>query len=372
MSRQPKIILAMLMVTLQCQGQLVLKATLKNDEFDARTFISATTGNILSGNLVPETEDIIHSVDNFIYTRNNVLSDIQTIKKYKITKGNAIQISATNLARYDRIAFFQNGAFVVVDTDEAVSMYIKVFSDEFRLINTLIPFASGVTGGFKFHSNGDIIAVGATEVGQKKSKLIAFKSNGELLFEKEISITDSQIIKVLSSTLNFAVLSRNLNTWHASLSVYNSNGEQLWIKPGTDVMEWSFAGLKKPRLVTGNNYSLFEYDATNGNLNAQLEFAKIYQDAGAILAKNKKAADLLAILPRPDSEQVNVLLSEITGGGTQATNNLLFSFKGQLDKEPQYVKISDTKGKLLLKSTTNELMIIKDKEILRYEYVFEK
>jgi len=124
--------------------------------------------------------------------------------------------------------------------------------------------------------------------------------------------------------------------------------------------------------LIGNNYSLFEYDATNGNLNTQLEFAKIYQDAGAILAKNRKAADLLAILPRHDSEQVNVLLSEITGGGTQATNNLLFSFKGLLDKEPQYVKISDTKGKLLLKSTTNELMVIKDKEILKYEYTNEK
>jgi hypothetical protein len=252
MSRQQKIILLLLMVTLQCQGQLVLKATLKNDEFDARTFISATTGNILSGNLVPETEDIIHSVDNFIYTRNNVLSDVQTIKKYKITNANATQIGSITLGRYHQIAFFENGAFIVMETNEDVSMYLKIYNSEFQLIRIVIPFTSGISEGFNYHSNGNVVTVGVNQQGQKISKLMAFKSNGELLFDKEISIMDAQIMKVLGSTHYFGVLSLNLNTMESRLSAYDKNGKQLWIKPGTDVMEWSFAGFKKPTLVIGN------------------------------------------------------------------------------------------------------------------------
>ena len=56
----------------------------------------------------------------------------------------------------------------------------------------------------------------------------------------------------------------------------------------------------------------------------------------------------------------------------ETTNNMLYIFNKTFSPKDQKIKIEDTKGKLRMSCLPKEILIIKDKEILKYEYVINK
>lgn len=159
MSIQQKVILLLLMVTLQCQGQLTLKATLRNDAYSARTMINETTGAIIPENIIPRGEQIVYSFDNTAYTRQErPLGNERTepLKKYNLLNAKASETGSLQIPIYAQLTFFNNGAFALIRLLGEGSGYgneIRFYNSDFQLIQTFIPYASGIRET-SFHTDG--------------------------------------------------------------------------------------------------------------------------------------------------------------------------------------------------------------------------
>lgn len=353
------------------KAQLKFKAVEKSDAFGVHTVINETTGNILPENLVPKSETIVQAVDNVLFTRSADTKDPkgETLKKYELTNGRVTEVGSMPFLAYAELSFFQNGAFVLMESNEGGGMNMKLYSKELLLLSTVTPYSEGYSGFF-YHNNGNSIAIGVNRYKQDASKLISFSSKGELIFEKPISV-NGIVGKVLSSDNFFSVYSYNVNLRSLTLSVFDKIGTQLWSNP-TDatIQKWSFVESSISTLVIGTSKLLSVYDALKGDLISQKKLSDIYDDAHIGRSRSDGAFRIIDILPLKN-DQVGVLLSEPINT-TDATNNLLYIFKKTFAIQDQKIKINDTKGLLRMKSSQKELLIIKDKEILKYEYAFQE
>ncbi len=374
MSIQQKVILLLLMVTLQCQGQLVLKATLRNDAYSARTMVNETTGAIIPETLVPQTEEIIHTVGDIIYTRNKdkfKTEAHETLKKYNVLNGQVILLSSFKFQRYSEIIFFKNGGFLLVNGGEEVGKDLNIYSNEFQLLNTMTPFSSGVNS-FHFHSCDDIIAIGTNKSGENISKLLAFHSSGKLLFERQIDIEGGEISKVLCSKDFFSVYSIDPSRGLLTLSVFDKIGSKVWARNvDWTVQDWTFVKSEVIKLVIATYYSLLIYDAQRGSLLGEKKIAEIYDDAKLIKRRTDGYAKAVGISPLSTSGQLAVLLSEVATD-YESNSNLLYIFKNDFHNKTQIIELQDSKGMLRMKSYNNELLIFKNNEVAKYEYLFEK
>jgi hypothetical protein len=374
MSIQQKIIFSLLMVALQCQGQLVLKATIRIDAHSARTMVNETTGAIIPENLVPQTEDIIHTVGDIIYTRNRdkfKTESQESLKKYRVQNTQAVLLSSFKFQRYAQVIFFKNGSFLLVNGGEELGKDLNIYSNEFQLLNTITPFSSGVNS-FHFHSCDDLIAIGANQSGKNISKLLAFDSSGKLLFERQIDIEGGEISKILCSKDFFSVYSIDPSRGLLTLSVFDKIGSKVWARNvDWTVQDWTFVQSEVNTLVIATYYSLLIYDAQRGGLLAEKKIAEIYDDAKLIKRRTDGYAKTVGISSLSTNGQLAVLLSEVATD-YESNSNLLYIFKNDFHNKTQTIKLQDSKGMLRMKSNNNELLIFKNNEVAKYEYVFEK
>jgi len=367
------IFLFSLLCTSSLNAQLKLQNVEKSERFNALTSVDQLTGAILTDEIIPHGEYIVHAFDGIVYTREQhplESNRYETISKYSITNGNVNRVASFQIPIYASIKFFDNGAFTLIENLGEGGGYgdeIKVYDNNFRLIQSFIPYSSGL-GWVNFDTDGKEMIIGTNSIDQKNPKFFVINDNGKLLFDKSVSRQEGQINKVLCSSGYYCINVINFDRPKNTIQLFNRSGNQLWSKDVPEPNHWRLTATIDPILVTGTGNSLYVYDALIGRQLGQKSYASIYSESGVSKLRNDGLSDIISITALPNSNKVMVLMSEIN----ERKGNLLYSFNGTFKSTDQKVKISDFSQSLQVKVLPSGLLIIKDNEIMKFDYVNEK
>lgn len=360
-------VLALWLSTLGLQAQLKFKALEKINGLGDRTIFNKETGAFLSNNLVSETESIVHTTKSILFTRPGDSfknSDKETLKKYKLTNGKAIEVSSMVFPSYSRISFFDNGSFVLIESAEHGGRKIEFYSSEFQLLHTILPFSEGYAGAF-CHNNGKVAVVGINSYRQDATKVIFFNSDGNLLFEKQVNF-NGIIGRVLSSDNFLAVYSYNVDSNSQTLFVLDKNGNLLWHKLlDENVQKWCIQESSQNTLVIASSFNLYSINCLDGSAISKKALSEIYKEAKVAKLRPDEYVEVADIQLIDNGKQVGVLLFEPINS-VENKNNILYLFSRDFKPGDQKIQLGDSKGSPRIKVISGEVLIIKDKEILYY------
>jgi hypothetical protein len=363
----------LLLCSASLKAQLKLQGVEKNSRFNALTNVDEITGAIFTDDIIPKEEYMVHSFNGVAFTRERhplESNQYETISKYTITNGNANRVASFQIPIYASIKFFNNGAFTLIENLGEGGGYgdeIKVYDNNFRMIQSFIPYAPGL-GWVDFDTDGKEMIIGTNSIDQKNPKFFVIDDTGKLLFEKSVSPQEGEIKKVLCSSGYYCINVINYDRPRSIIQLFNRNGNQIWSRDANEPNQWRLTATKQPILVTATSNSLYIFDALTGNQIDQKSYASIYSESGVTKLRNDGLADIISLTGIPNTNTIIVLLSEIY----ERKGNLLYAFTRTFTSSDQKVQISDCNESLRSKLAPKGLLIIKDNEIMKFDYVNEK
>lgn len=191
---------------------------------------------------------------------------------------------------------------------------------------------------------------------------------GKLLIEKEVNPQVGEINKVYCQSGLYCINIINFESPRNTIAAFNRNGNQLWNNVASEPVQWCLTTSKEPVLVTATVNSIVLFDGLTGNQIDQKSYSTIYAEAGVPKLRKDGNAGVVFITNRPYSNQVSLLLSEFD----EKKGNLIYSFNRKLDRDSQKVSISDSDEPIKVRATHSGLIVIKQGEMLKFEYTNEK
>lgn len=350
-------------------GQLKLKSVEKNSLFNLETTVDEATGTILTENLIPSGEYIVHAFNGLVYTRQeHPLGTLETepLKKYLFTNGRIAEIASFQIPIHSYLTFFNSGGFALIEVSGEGGGYgneIRVYNNDFKLILKFSPYPSGIER-VRFDSDGNEMIIGITRRGDINSKFLVIDNEGKMLVEKEIDPEKGELANLLSSSGFYCVRSNKFNPYRNIVSMYDASGNSLWSKETSSPVQWSLVAETKT-LVMVSRSSLLVFDAVSGNQLGEKTIASIYDESGIKRFRTDGSAEAHLITMK--NGNVIAQFSE-----TEGKNNLLYIFNKIPTAQDQKIPIDDSRTALKVKLTSNGLIIIKDNEIRKFDYEHKK
>jgi hypothetical protein len=331
-------------------------------------FIGDRTKRVLKdGNTsgsISEDEQIVHVTSTSFYTQNKKNTDGFILRRYNLR--SFIEESFLLYKKQTFLIFFDSGAFIIVDAGESEGYEIAFYSENLELIKKFTPF----TGGFEnvqYSVYKNTVALGFKALSADEgNRLISFNSTADLQFNEQIPA---------KAAINTVVTSKNLTAVHwynpekkeNELLCFDPQGTLRWTtryKTPIDKLVIYNGGF----VFTSGTGNLYLLNSLNGNVVEKKKLTEIYDKFNITRSRQDNYVKLIDIQPFNNDESISILLTEPTRSQRYA-NIVLFTFNGKIeDKYSQTFSIGESSVVPTLKKSKKELLIIKDKEILKYEF----
>lgn len=342
-------------LALNSEGQIQFK-TSEQGNFPIDLSFNEITGEILRVDQLPQNERVLLSAGEILFTGKSELINGQPqylLKKYRLINNNASPLASLQLPDLCNVAFFSDGSFIVMDSDEGAGMTLKIYSNDFQLMNLIIPFSHGYDG-IHFNISENIVAVGVNEIGgEGAGKIFAINSGGKVIFEKPLS-NEGRISKVLSSNLYFALYSYSRKTRTQELIVYNRLGIELWRSQINEMIKnWVVRLRSTPTIIVGTQSGIISYSAKTGEIIFRSNFIDMYNETGTSNLRTDKLVEIIDISVLSNN-RVTILTSEQVSS-TLTKNNFLFLFDQNMSID-QKISLGDSERFPRILVTPNELL----------------
>jgi hypothetical protein len=362
-------LMVLILPSIVTYGQLKLKSAEKNVLVNLETVVDEATGAILTENMIPSEEYIVHAFNSVVYTRQEHpihTERTEPLRKYSLANGSVAEVASFQIPIHAYLTFFNTGGFALIEVLGEGGGYgneIRVYNSDFKLIQTFSPYISGIER-VKFDTDGNDMMIGITSRGGTNSKFIVIDNEGKKLTEKGIDSEKGEFADLLLSSGFYCIRTNKFNPYQNTISMYDSNGNSLWSKGTPSPVAWSLVKDTKT-LVMANNSSLLVYEAENGNQLYEKKIAAIYDEAGV----RRLRADGFAITHLMPMKNGNMI---VQFSETEGKNNLLYIFNKVPTSLDQKIPFGDSKTALKVKLTSTGFIAIKDNEIMKFDYANKK
>ncbi len=368
------VILVGLSLPVTVYSQLVIKSTeranLGSSKSIALDNVSATSLEFLQKNSrvlasVASNEKVIEVIGEDILTVTLSLEDkITKLKKYRVAGNGVVEEKMIQFPLGNFAEVFKDGSFIVVDLEEGGGKAIQFYSSNFQALSKYTPFQEGYTG-VQVHVKDDLVLIGSKSINGGNPKLALFNNKAKQIFEQTIP-TNGDISKVLCSRNLFAVYCFTQTTLRHEILIYNRSGQLLW-KRDIELMvnKWEFNELSS-HLLIGTIESVSLFNSVKGDILFGARLSNIYSENGIILSRPDKYVEILGIESLPDGNTV-LLLAE-PEGSERHKNIVLYSVNPRSNKIVKVINIGDGETRPLLKLKEHQIVIVKDNEIVKYEF----